>query len=38
MRILYNFKGYLGKSEQMVGISSNGSEFDRPTMTVFNEV
>ena len=31
MRILYNFKGNLGKSEQIVG-TSNISEFDRPTI------
>ena len=30
--ILYNFKGYLRKSEQITGTSSNISEFDRPTI------
>ena len=29
---LYNFKGYLLKSEQIAGTSSNISEFDRPTI------
>ena len=30
--MLYNVKGYLHKSEQIVATSSNISEFDRPTI------
>ena len=32
MLILHNFKGYLRKLEEIVGTSSNISEFDRPTI------
>ena len=32
MRILYNFKGYLRKSEQIVGTSLNIPEFDSHTI------